>query len=80
MNLAARHKDGRWIIVYLGGRTDVSINLDKLSAEGKLKVFWIDPRDGQQIPIGTLNATVTPRFSTPDGWEDAILILERTDG
>jgi hypothetical protein len=76
LNLAARHKDGRWIIAYLGGKAEFSINLDKLISEGQLSGFWIDPRDGKQKPIGTLQATGAPTFSTPEGWEDALLVLE----
>jgi len=41
-----------------------------------LSGFWIDPRDGKQKPIGTLPATGAPTFSTPEGWEDALLVLE----
>src|SRR5208337_1107707 len=53
-----------------------SIKLDKLISEGQLSGFWIDPRDGKQKPIGTLPATGAPTFSTPEGWEDALLVLE----
>ena len=30
LNLAARHKDGRWIMAYLGGRSSFSINMGKI--------------------------------------------------
>src|SRR5271157_5916591 len=38
--------------------------------------FWIDPRDGKQEPIRTVPKTSVARFSTPEGWEDALLVLE----
>ena len=76
LNLAARHKDGRWMIAYLGGKAEFSIKLDKLDSAGQFSGFWIDPRDGKQKPIGKLPTAAAPRFSTPEGWEDAILVLE----
>jgi hypothetical protein len=76
LNLAARHQDGRWIMVYLGGPARFSIDLEKLHTERQANVFWIDPRSGKEQPAGTLAATATPTFSTPEGWEDALLILE----
>ena len=76
LNLAARHKDGRWIIAYLGGKAEFSITLDKLALAGRLSAFWIDPRDGKQEPIEKLSKTGLATFSTPEGWEDALLVLE----
>ncbi len=76
LNLAARHKDGRWVIAYLGGKAEFSIKLDKLAPKGQLKGFWIDPRDGTQRQNPPMQVTGASSFSTPDGWEDAILILE----
>ena len=78
--LAARHKDGRWIIAYLGGKAEFSIKLDKLALPGQISAFWIDPRDGKQKPIEKLVTTGVATFSTPEGWEDALLILEDAGG
>ncbi len=80
LNLAARHKDGRWIIAYLGGKAEFSIKLDKLALPGQISAFWIDPRDGKQKPIEKLVTTGVATFSTPEGWEDALLILEDAGG
>ncbi len=76
LNLAARHRDGRWIIAYLGGKAEFSINPDKLAPGGQISAFWVDPRNGRRELIGTLPPTGAPRFSTPEGWEDALLVLE----
>jgi hypothetical protein len=81
LNLAARHNEGRWIIVYLGGKAEFSINLNKLGPGGtKYDAFWVDPRDGTQVPIRIELTGKPPTFTTPDGWEDALLILERASG
>ena len=76
LTLAARHKDGRWIIAYLGGKAEFFIKLDRLASGGRLSAFWIDPRDGKQELIRTLPKTGLATFSTPAGWEDALLVLE----
>jgi hypothetical protein len=76
LNLAARHKDGRWIIAYLGDKTDFSIKLDKLAPGRQISAFWVDPRTGRRELIGALQPTGAPKFSTPEGWEDALLVLE----
>ena len=45
LNLAARHKDGRWIIAYLGGKAEFSIKLDKLVRKDSRSEFGPVPRD-----------------------------------
>jgi Protein of unknown function (DUF4038)/Putative collagen-binding domain of a collagenase len=79
LNLAARHRDGRWIIVYLAGKASFSVDMKKLAA-GKLKAFWIDPRDGREVAIEIVSNPGAQTFETPDGWEDALLILEASSG
>lgn len=74
LNLAARHKDGKWVMVYLGSKASFSINMDKL-ASSKVEARWVDPKTGSSIAAGTFSSTGTQSFSTPEGWEDAILIL-----
>lgn len=80
LNLAARHKDGKWIMIYLAGKADFSINMNKLSPAGKVNASWIDPRTGESVSAGSFSNTGTESFSTPDGWEDALLILESPAG
>jgi len=80
LNLAARHKDGKWTMVYLGGKTGFSINMNKLSPAGKVNASWIDPRTGESVSAGNFSNAGVESFSTPDGWEDALLILESSAG
>ncbi len=75
LNLAARHKDGKWVMVYLGSKASFSVNMDKIVA-AKVDVRWIDPKTGNSTAAGSFLNTDTQSFSTPEGWEDAILILE----
>lgn len=89
MNLAARHKNGEWIIVYLGGNSilelfmkklgvpqTVSINLNAIGSGKKIVAFWIDPRSGETINVDQYGSSGQQTFQIPDSLEDAILVLE----
>lgn len=90
LNLAVRHKDGKWIIVYLGGADtavqqalsyfgdtpSITIRMNKITASDKVDAFWVDPRSGQFVKVGSFSNEGEPTFSVPHGWEDAILILK----
>jgi hypothetical protein len=76
LNLAARHKDGKWIIVYLAGKSSFSVNMNKITATDKVDASWIDPRTGDSVSIGISSSTAVRSFSSPEDWEDAILILK----
>jgi hypothetical protein len=76
LNLAARHKDGLWVMAYFGSKASFSINMDKLTGGKGANASWIDPRTGRSTAIGTVPTTGVREFSTPEGWEDALLILE----
>ncbi len=76
LNLAARHKDGQWIMAYLGSKAAFSIHMNKLKTGAIPEAFWIDPRTGGSISIGSFPNRGEQSFSTPDEWEDALLIVE----
>jgi hypothetical protein len=80
LNLAARHGDGKWIMVYLAAKATFSINLDKLApaagAGGQAQATWIDPRTGDSTAAGKFPPKGTQEFTTPQGWEDALLVFE----
>lgn len=76
LNLAARHADGKWVLAYLATKAAFSIRLDKLTAGGRATAFWIDPRTGNSTPAGSFPNKGTQPFTTPQGWEDAVLVLE----
>jgi hypothetical protein len=77
LNLAARHPDGRWALVYLGGKADFSIRTNKIASRvGQVGAVWIDPRDLSPYLVGAFPNTGVHSFSTPEGWEDALLLLE----
>ena len=75
LNLAARHEDGRWAMVYCGAPASFAVDTRKI-ADPAVTAFWLDPRDGQKVPVGTLSRHAAEAFSTPEGFEDALLVLE----
>jgi hypothetical protein len=75
LHLAARHQEGKWVMVYLADRASFSVDMSQVKA-ARAGAFWVDPRSGDSVPIGSVSTTGVKSFSTPDGWEDALLILE----
>lgn len=76
LNLAARHENSKWIMVYLSSKTSFSINMNKITGGKEANAFWIDPKTGGYMPIDTFTNKGVESFTTPDEWEDAILIIE----
>jgi len=75
LNLAARHRDGKWVMVYLGSPASFAVNMKKFKGDAP-KAFWIDPRSGDSVSVGTVPTSGAKSSATPDGWEDALLVLE----
>jgi len=76
LNLAARHKDGKWLMVYLAGKATITVDRGKFTGGQKASAFWIDPRTGKSVSIGMVPSKGVGEFTTPEAWEDALLILE----
>jgi hypothetical protein len=77
LNLAARHGDGKWALVYSAAPASFSVALGKLVGR-EARALWIDPRTAEQLPIGRVPTSGERSFSTPVGWEDALLVVETT--
>lgn len=78
LNVAARSNDGTRVIAYLADAKRVSVRMAKL-ATGPVRTNWVDPKTGVRTPAGKYPNTGTRSFSPPDGWDDAILLLETAD-
>ena len=76
LNLAARAGSGRWAMVYVSEPSKVSVRLDGIRGSGKARAQWIDPRNGERKEAGTLETKGVGEFTTPAGWEDAVLFIE----
>jgi hypothetical protein len=75
LHLAARHQGGKWAMLYLADKAEFTVDLGKLSGPG-VGGFWCNPQSGEKTAIEPLTNKGVKRFSTPEGWEDALLILE----
>lgn len=76
LTLAARHPEGCWAIVYAASPSRFSVALHKLGAGPRREAFWIDPRTGQPTERTPCAKADEQAFTTPDGWDDALLVLE----
>ena len=76
LNTAARSDAGRWMLAYLSEPATVSVGLGAVDAGSKVRAHWIDPTNGERTPIGTFAAGSTQVFTSPRGWEDAVLLAE----
>jgi len=75
LRLAARHRDGKWAMIYLAEKASFSVNMDKVAGTGAT-AFWVNPKTGDAVAASSFPNSGQRSFSTPDGWEDALLILE----
>ena len=75
LNLAARSSTGQWLVCYLAGEPNVSINLSRITSGQKASAAWINPATGDQLPIGTFPPSGARDFSRPAGWDDAVLVV-----
>jgi hypothetical protein len=75
LNLAARHKDGKWALVYCAAVATVAVDLSRLAGK-ECDAFWVDPRSAESIPVGHFATQGSETFSAPREWEDALLVVE----
>ncbi len=75
LRLAARHRDGLWAIVYLADAAEFSVDMGRLAGD-EVRAQWVDPRTGDAVSAGSFPTKGQQSFSTREGWEDALLVLE----
>jgi hypothetical protein len=75
LNLAARSTTGRWLVCYLAGEANVSVNMSKITAGKATSAAWINPATGDRFLTGTFPPIGTRDFSRPAGWADAVLVV-----
>jgi hypothetical protein len=72
---ATRSADGDLLLAYLPGPGAVELDLGRITAGGPARATWIDPRSGDRATAGEFPAEGRRRFTTPGGWQDALLIV-----
>lgn len=78
LHLAARHEGGKWAILYLADKASFSVNMSKIGSP-KVNVSWINPITGKATYVGQEADIGVKSFSTPEGWEDSLLLLEAVE-
>jgi hypothetical protein len=76
LNVAARSSARDWALAYLSSNAPATIRMDGVVAGAQAEASWIDPTSGARTPIGSFPCAERRTFSPPDGWEDALLLLE----
>jgi hypothetical protein len=76
LNVAMRSDDNSRIIAYLSSAATVSIDLGRITSAATSCAWCIDPKTGDKSKIGDFENRGVKAFSTPKGWEDALLVLE----
>lgn len=76
LNTAARSTNGAWLCVYFHRPTTITVDLSKLAQGHRAEVTWFDPRDGAALNAGKYPLDSQPAFTTPEGWEDALLLAK----
>jgi len=80
LNVAARCPSAGWALAYLSSSTTVSVRLERAAAGRPTVASWVQPTTGARTEIGPVPGAGAKPFSTPDGWEDALLLFERRQG
>ena len=74
-NVAARSKDGDWLIAYLSKPEKIMIDSRFLPFINHIEAIWINPETGE-----VLNAILIPTQNTidfePPKWIDAVLVVK----
>jgi hypothetical protein len=75
-NLAARSASGDWVLVYLSTPSTVAVRMSAVSTASTVEVSWVNPTNAVRTPVGATSSAGVRAFTTPDGWEDALLYIE----
>lgn len=79
LHLSARHRDGKWAMVYLADKASFSVNMDKLSVP-QVTASWVRPESGESAPAGSYPNKGAQFFTTPGDHgtvaTDWLLVLE----
>jgi hypothetical protein len=78
LTMACCHQKGKWAMVYAAAPTTFTVRLDKVktSAGKKILAKWVNPLNGNARHVEYFRNRGTEQFTTPKGWDDALLVLE----
>jgi hypothetical protein len=76
LNVAMRSSGNDTMIVYCSESSSLTIDLKIFDVDESIVADWIDPKTGKRNNIGIFSNISTKTLSTPEGWEDALLLLQ----
>ena len=76
-NVAARSTDGGWIVAYITDKAPFRVKLNAITAGTSADAWWINPVTGERTKTGTYKTSENRNFMLPDGWQDAVLFIEK---
>jgi hypothetical protein len=79
LNLGARAASGKWIIIYVAGQSDITVNLAKLNSKAA-SARWIDPATGVPRLVGSFHVNGVRSFTRPADLQDAVLVVSAVKG
>ena len=79
LNLGARSTAGKWIIAYLAGQTNITVNMAKITAADSATAEWIDPVTGKPQSIGDFPTRGSQSFPRPADWQDTVLVVKAVE-
>jgi hypothetical protein len=75
LNLGARSTTGKWIIAYIAGQPDITVDFAKITAANSASVTWINPATGSEEILGTYPVPGSQSFRRRADWQDAVLVV-----
>jgi hypothetical protein len=76
LTLGARSANGKWIMAYVAGQPNITVNMAKITAGDSASAEWIDPVAGKEELIGLFRTREPQSFKRPPTWEDAVLVVK----
>jgi len=79
--VAVKSSNGDEIVVYFADNSPAFIELNRITTAGTVNGTWFNPSDGETVSAGVGHDTTSAKkFTPPNGWEDAVLILDSYSG
>jgi hypothetical protein len=75
--VAVRAEDRSAAYVFFPVNAPAALRLSVLGPAAAFPAYWFDPRNGSTQPIGVLTEATAANLKPPEGWEDAVLVIER---
>lgn len=75
---ALRSPAGDFLMIYSGSTTPFTVKMNQFKSYGPVTGTWINPENGETIQVEPFTLHGSHAFQSPSGWEDSILILNKT--